>query len=128
LALAVGSAPVPVPVTAGKSSILLTSPSAAIAALAFHHALVSEPAALGILVAEPGRDLVAGAFEKAPLLATAAGIITLVAPSCAFITREIPRVVTVICHIRPPEAWIGTGRDAGPSKVKKRTGRDRRSC
>src|SRR6185295_16739123 len=79
-------------------------PAAAQAALV--HPAVALPAPLGVIVAEPGGDLVAGALEKAPVLAARAGAVLVAETPAVVIARAVARpsravasrVVTVICH------------------------------
>jgi hypothetical protein len=95
----------------------LVTLASAEAAFVFFAQLVFAAAPLGFLVAEPGGDLVACAFEETALLATAITTFkALVTPTRTFSTRSIPRVVTVICHVDPPnrnKAGSGTGRKPG---------------
>src|SRR5437762_3091495 len=72
----------------------------AIAALALVPEMIELAAAFGFVIAEPGGDLVPGAFEEAAVLGAAAvAVVTVVRPSCAFIARAIPRVIAVMCHM-----------------------------
>src|SRR6185295_5002975 len=74
------------------------------AAVAPFHGLVLPPPAFGIVVAEPGSDLVARALEEAAILArvAVAALEPLVAPARALVTRGVPRVIPVISPTRPP--------------------------
>src|SRR5438552_9220269 len=87
----------------------LALPAAVGVTLALAHPFILAPAPFRVLVAEPRGDLVAGALEKAALVAAvpltapvaigiAAGI-TVLRPARTFITRCVPRVVAVISHV-----------------------------
>src|SRR5438270_255539 len=85
--------------------------TAAKAAFALLARLFFAAVALGLVVAEPGGDLVPRAFKEAAVLAApveailGAGVAAfeaLVTPTRTFFTRRIPRVVAIICHDDPP--------------------------
>jgi len=82
--------------------------------------LVFMAAALGFVVAEPRGDLVAGALEESAIVIAAATfarpfatLVAVVGPSGAFITRGIPRVVTVISHISSSRGLRGEPGETG---------------
>jgi hypothetical protein len=88
-------------------AILIVAAEPAAFVLVPHPILVTT--ALRVLVAEPGSDLVAGAFEEsaivvAAIAVTIASFEAFSTPSRALITRIVPRVVTIISHIQPP--WV----------------------
>jgi len=98
---------------------VIVAVAAAPAALALFPHAVFAPTAFGILIPEPGGDLVAGALEEAALVAVAPVVfpIAVVGPSRAFITRRVPRVVPVICHVsssvRLRRAGVHAGGNSG---------------
>src|SRR6185369_15505829 len=81
-------------------------------------AVVPLAAAFGVVVSEPGSDLVARSLEEAAVMGCAAiaRIIAVLGPSRAFITRAIPRVVTIICHLQVLQRLNGVG--GKPTKLK----------
>jgi hypothetical protein len=66
--------------------------------------LILPPAAFVIVVSEPGRNLVARAFEEAALIVAAKPVVS---PAPTFTARSFPRIVTVICHDNSPYASAG---------------------
>src|SRR6185369_9004085 len=113
--------PIPLVAITAEATAVLVAPVATVvpASIALVNHAVLLAAALSLVVAEPGSNLVSGALEKAALVSAAVPILvavpitafeTLTAPSRALVTRIVPRVVTVISHTQPP--W-GDRRDAG---------------
>ena len=72
------------------------------------HAMLVAPPSLGIVIAEPGRDFIARALEKAAILGIAAVAATVAIPiavagAIAGPSRTlVAAVVAVICHDIPP--------------------------
>jgi hypothetical protein len=105
----------------GPAARFVAAPAAIVvapAALAAFHALVLAAAAFGVVVAEPGGDLVAGAFEEPAVAVIAARLIGAVAgmePVVALIAPSptvVARIVTVLRHV-DSLPWKMASRTAG---------------
>src|SRR4029079_5933505 len=110
-AVAIVVAAVPAATFAHMLAVACAVTVAAVAALL--HAAVAFAPALGVVVAEPGRDFVARALEEAAVVAAALAERVAVAEALALpvtiprrprtvVARPAARVVTVICHGHPP--------------------------
>jgi len=98
----------------------------AVAALAALPHLVFAAAPFGVFIAKPGGDLVARALEEAAVVASAAAaaIGAVILPARTLVTRSIPRLVTVICHI-VLQRVARDRRNAGRNLRRKTNGRAR---